>query len=70
MLYISAAAQMTGAIARLEQSASIMARHWGVQAAQGLYEITLREEFSKMNELTGSIMLSLGIRPGYLIKAW
>jgi hypothetical protein len=25
---------------------------WG-QAAQGLYEITLSEEFAKMNELTG-----------------
>jgi hypothetical protein len=31
------------------------------QAAQGLYEITLREEFARMNELTGSITLSSGI---------
>jgi hypothetical protein len=29
----------------------------GGQAAQGLYEITLQEEFAKMNELTGSITL-------------
>jgi hypothetical protein len=33
----------------------------GRQAAQGLYEITLREEFAKMNELMGSITLSSGI---------
>jgi hypothetical protein len=32
------------------------------QAAEGLYEITLREEFAKMNELTGSITLSSGIK--------
>jgi hypothetical protein len=32
------------------------------QAAQGLYEITLREEFARMNELTGSINLSSGIQ--------
>jgi hypothetical protein len=32
------------------------------QAAQRLYEITLREEFAKMNELTGSITLSSGIQ--------
>jgi hypothetical protein len=25
------------------------------QAAQGLYEITLREEFARLNELTGSL---------------
>jgi hypothetical protein len=31
------------------------------QAAQGLYEIILREEFAKMGELTGSIMLSSGV---------
>jgi hypothetical protein len=28
------------------------------QAAQGFYEIMLRKEFAKMNELTGSITLS------------
>ncbi len=27
----------------------------GGQAAQGLYEITLREEFARLNELTGSL---------------
>jgi hypothetical protein len=32
------------------------------QAAQGLYEITLREEFARTNELTGSITLSSGIQ--------
>jgi hypothetical protein len=32
------------------------------QAAQGLYEITLHEEFARMNELTGSITLSSGIQ--------
>jgi hypothetical protein len=32
------------------------------QAAQGLYVITLCEEFAKMNELTGSITLSLGVQ--------
>jgi hypothetical protein len=34
----------------------------GGQAAQRLYEITLREEFAKMNKLTGSITLSLGVQ--------
>lgn len=34
----------------------------GRQVAQGVYEITLREEFAKMNELTGSIMLSSGVQ--------
>ncbi len=34
----------------------------GGQATQGFYEITLREEFAKMNELTGSITLSFGIQ--------
>jgi hypothetical protein len=32
------------------------------QAALGLYEITLREEFARMNELIGSITLSSGIQ--------
>jgi hypothetical protein len=32
------------------------------QAAQGSYEITLREEFTRKNELTGSITLSSGIQ--------
>jgi hypothetical protein len=30
----------------------------GGQAAQGLYEITLREEFARLNKLTGSLMLT------------
>jgi hypothetical protein len=34
----------------------------GGQAAQGLYEITLQEEFAKMNELTGSAMVSSGVQ--------
>jgi hypothetical protein len=45
---------MMGVTARLGQSASQMARH----QAQGLYEITLQEEFAEMNELTGSITSS------------
>jgi hypothetical protein len=32
------------------------------QAAQRLYEITLFEEFPKMNKLTGSITLSSGVQ--------
>jgi hypothetical protein len=32
------------------------------KAAQGLYVITLREDFAKMNELTGSITLSSGVQ--------
>jgi hypothetical protein len=35
------------------------------QAAQGLYEITLRE-VAKVNELTGMITLARGCRPGSL----
>jgi hypothetical protein len=31
-------------------------------ASQGLYEITLREEFTRMNELTGSLMLTSGVQ--------
>ncbi len=31
-------------------------------AAQGLYKITLREEFARMNELTGSLMLTSGVQ--------
>jgi hypothetical protein len=31
------------------------------QAAQGLYEITLREEFARLNELTGSLTLTPGV---------
>jgi hypothetical protein len=34
----------------------------GGQTAQGMYEITLREEFAKMNELTGSNTLSLRVQ--------
>ncbi len=30
-------------------------------ASQGLYEITLREEFARMNELTGSLTLTSGV---------
>jgi hypothetical protein len=36
------------------------------QAAQGLYDITLREEVAKVNELTGTITLARGCRPGSL----
>ncbi len=34
----------------------------GGQTAQGLYKITLREEFARLNELTGSITLSSGVQ--------
>jgi hypothetical protein len=34
----------------------------GGQAAQGLYEISLREEFAKLNELTGSLTLTSGVQ--------
>jgi hypothetical protein len=34
----------------------------GGQTAQGLYEITLREEFARLNELTGSITLTAGVQ--------
>jgi hypothetical protein len=34
----------------------------GGQAAQGLYEITLREEFARLNELTGSLTLTSGMQ--------
>jgi hypothetical protein len=30
--------------------------------AQGLYEITLREEFARLNELTGSLTLTSGVQ--------
>jgi hypothetical protein len=30
--------------------------------AQGLYEITLREEFAGLNELTGSLTLTSGVQ--------
>jgi hypothetical protein len=32
------------------------------QAAQGLYEITLREEFARLKELTGSLTLTSGVQ--------
>ncbi len=32
------------------------------QVAQGLYEITLREEFARLNELTGSLTLTSGVQ--------
>jgi hypothetical protein len=34
----------------------------GGQAAQGLYEITLREEFARLNELTGSLTLTSDVQ--------
>jgi hypothetical protein len=34
----------------------------GSQAAQGLYEITLREEFARLNKLTGSLTLTSGVQ--------
>jgi hypothetical protein len=34
----------------------------GGQAAQGLYEITLREEFARLNKLTGSLTLTFGVQ--------
>jgi hypothetical protein len=34
----------------------------GEQTAQGLYEITLREEFARLNELTGSLILASGVQ--------
>jgi hypothetical protein len=34
----------------------------GGQAAQGLYEITLREEFARLNELMGSLTLTSGVQ--------
>jgi hypothetical protein len=32
------------------------------QGAQGLYQITLREEFTKVSNLTRSVMLSSGVQ--------
>jgi hypothetical protein len=32
------------------------------QVAQGLYEITLREEYARLNELTGSLTLTSGVQ--------
>ncbi len=40
----------------------------GVEA-QGLYEITLREEFARMNELTGSLTLTSGVQARARIRA-
>jgi hypothetical protein len=51
-----------GETVRLVQSVSPTGRRLGGQAAQGLYEITLRKECAKMNELTGSITLSSRIQ--------
>jgi hypothetical protein len=34
----------------------------GGQTAQGLCEVTLREEFARLNELTGSLMLASGVQ--------
>jgi hypothetical protein len=38
----------------------------GGQTAQGLYEVTLREEFARLNELTGSLTLASGVQT----RAW
>jgi hypothetical protein len=40
------------------------------QAAQGLYEIMLCEEFAKMNELTRVYPYSWVCRPGFPTRAW
>jgi hypothetical protein len=40
----------------------------GGQTAQRLYEITLRQEFAMMNELTGMITVSSGIQTRLLYK--
>ncbi len=37
------------------------------QVAQGLYKITLREEFARLNELTGSLTLTLSLTGGGLL---
>jgi hypothetical protein len=42
--------------------AGVVSKTLGGQVAQGLHEITLMEEFAKMNEITDSIMLSLGFQ--------
>jgi hypothetical protein len=34
----------------------------GGQTAQGLYEVILREEFARLNELTGSLTLTSGVQ--------
>ncbi len=34
----------------------------GGHTTQGLYEVTLREEFARLNELTGSLMLASGVQ--------
>jgi hypothetical protein len=34
----------------------------GGQTAQGLYEITLRDKFARLNELTGSMTLTAGVQ--------
>jgi hypothetical protein len=39
-----------------------MARPWEGHATQGLYEINLREEFTKMKEITCTITLSSRIQ--------
>ncbi len=41
----------------------------GSQIAQGLFKITLREEFVKMNELTGTITCLPGFRQEWQIRA-
>jgi hypothetical protein len=40
------------------------------QVAQGLYEITLREEFARLNELTGSLTLTSACRRWPATRAW
>ncbi len=39
------------------------------QVAQGLYEITLREEFARLNELTGSLTLTSGVQAAAGVKS-
>jgi hypothetical protein len=34
----------------------------GGQPTQGLYEITLREEFARLNDLTGNLTLTSGVQ--------
>jgi hypothetical protein len=34
----------------------------GGQTAKGLYEVTLREEFARLNKLTGSLTLTSGVQ--------
>jgi hypothetical protein len=42
----------------------------GEQTVQGLYEITLREEITKIYELTGSITYYQRSKPGFQTRVW